>query len=87
MKNAEVEARNGLRFHYRIIVQDREIPDAGLITTYGMLATDEMGNEVCIADISTCRRTVEELAALFDREQVSLVHIREILEDFWGIDV
>lgn len=87
MKNAEIEERDGMRFRYQVIAQERKIPDAGLVTTYGMLATDEKGKEVWIADISTHRRVVEELAARFDREQVSLVHIREILEDFWGMDV
>jgi len=87
MKNMEVKKRNEDRFHYQVVAQEREIPDAGLVITYGILATDEMGKEVYLPDISTYRRIVDELAERFSREQVSLVHIREIIEDFLGIGV
>ncbi len=87
MKSTENKKRDGVRLHYQVIAQEKEIPDAGLVITYGILATDEQGKEVCIPDVSTYRRIVDEMAERFSREQVSLVHIRDIVEDFLGIGV
>ncbi len=52
------------------------------LSTYGIIATDSDGVIEEIPDISVNREAVYELAKLMNREQLSLVHFREAVEDF-----
>ncbi|MCC8131881.1 MAG: DUF6514 family protein [Oscillospiraceae bacterium] len=52
------------------------------LSTYGIIATGSDGVIDEIPDISADREAVYELAELMNREQLSLVHFRDAIEDF-----
>ncbi len=55
--------------------------------TYGIVASDSEGCKVCrIDDISANGEAVFRLTELMNREQLSLVHFRDAVEDFLVVE-
>ncbi|MCB6366586.1 DUF6514 family protein [Intestinibacillus massiliensis] len=45
------------------------------------------GGGACVKDITTERAEAERLAGLLNRNRVSLCHLYDVIEDFWGMDM
>lgn len=80
------DSSNGL-FHweYRVIPETCTHPDLGTYTSYGIQACQRQGQRcqllAVLHDISSRQFFVEELAALFTRQQLSPLHLKEAVED------
>ena len=61
---------------FTIIENIMQHQDIGVYTTYGIAAGNFM-----VEDISTDRAFVENLAAMFEREQLAPEHLRDAVED------
>ena len=68
-------------------------PDVGEYITYGImgervdLGTKERIDRLVIHDITTKKELAEKIVDLCERNQVSLIHFREVLEDILYIEV
>ena len=70
-------------WQYATYEEEREHPDLGRYVTYGIAVCDG-GGTVCqrIADIYTCKSSVDELAAACTRDQLSPCQLQDVVEDF-----
>ncbi|MCD7770752.1 MAG: DUF6514 family protein [Oscillospiraceae bacterium] len=64
------------------MVTYKVIGDCKGVCTYGIIAVDSDRVLDEIKDISVNKNAVEELAWLMNREQLSLIHFRDAVEDF-----
>lgn len=70
------------QLRYHVVKETLYHEDIGLYESYGFSIVDERGIEVKhISDISTEAPFVEKLAEVCEREQVSLLHIFDVIED------
>jgi len=65
---------------YIVVQEDLYHPDLGEYCTYGIQMKRE-GETDMIHDISTCRQAVIHMAELFNRCQLSPVHLFDVVTD------
>ena len=69
--------------NYQTIKSVREIDDAGLITTYGIMYSDKTsGVEYVCEDISSNEDFVNSMVDCFTRNSVSPIQMKEIICDY-----
>ncbi|MDR1892946.1 MAG: DUF6514 family protein [Oscillospiraceae bacterium] len=81
-KDVQVPPEVSFEMIYRVFEETLSDPSAGEYHTYGIEAA-ENGESRRIADISLNRREVEELAELFNREELDPAHFHDAVEDFF----
>ena len=69
------------KYRYQIIRTKQNIEGIGEIESYG-IACDSNDEPVAIPDISTDFETVSALLVLLNRNGVSAIHLRDIIEDY-----
>lgn len=72
-------------WEYRVIPEICSHPDFGTYTSYGIQVCQRQDQHCqflsILHDISSKRAFVEELAALFTRQQLSPLHLKDAVED------
>lgn len=72
---------------YSVVRETGSNPDLGEYVTYGiageevMASTGECGERILVHDVTTKKALAEEWAKLFEEHQLSLVHLKEVIED------
>ena len=69
------------KYRYQIIRTKQNIEGIGEIESYGIACCSD-DEPVAIPDISTDLETVSALLALLNRNDVSAIHLRDIVEDY-----
>lgn len=69
-------------WEYHVIAEICSLPECGAYTAYGLTVQCGDETQATIHDISTNQHFVQQLAALFNRHQLSPRHFREVVEDF-----
>lgn len=77
--------KKGNKTVYEIIKETKELPEVGKYTTYGITAymETEQGKQPIqtISDISLNKETVIGMAEKFNREELSYLHFKDVVED------
>lgn len=88
MSNHQTTDSHNTLFHweYRSIPETCSHPDCGVYISYGIQAYQHC-DEHCqlisaVHDISTKQQFVEQLAILFTRQQLSPLHLFDVITDF-----
>ena len=69
--------------NYSVIKEKHETEELGCYESYGILA--ECGDETqLISDITTDPIQAAEMAECFNRNQLSLLHFHEVIQDMLG---
>lgn len=66
---------------YSLVKSEVYIEDHGIVTTYG-IKTDNLENNIIIKDISTSITKVNNLIKLCNDNNVSLIHLEDIIDDY-----
>ena len=70
---------------YRVIAETAFLEDCGKYHTYGLRAEEKRSNRRILAeviyDITTNRRKAKQMARLFNKHQVAVVHFQDVVED------
>ena len=69
------------KYRYQIIRTRQHIEGSGEIESYGIACCSD-DEPVAIPDISTDLETVSALLGLLNRNDVSAIHLRDIIEDY-----
>ena len=69
------------KYRYQIIRTKQNIEGVGEMESYG-IACDSDDEPVAIPDITTDLETVSALLGLLNRNDVSAIHLRDIVEDY-----
>lgn len=64
--------------------ESKEIPDTtGVHTSYGIRVLDAQSHEVAsVSDVSTNRSWIDTLCGLCTNQQLSPIHLTDVIEDF-----
>ena len=66
---------------YEVICEELKTVELGKYISYGITATNEEETQK-ISDISVSRQNVENLVLLLNRNNVSIEHFSDIVDDF-----
>ena len=66
---------------YQVMEEQYSSPEGVRYTGYGIRG-EFQGRTVLLADLSRRREPVEELVRLLEEKEVSLFHLRELVEDW-----
>lgn len=69
-----------VKWQYCVVHETGYHTDLGEYTTYGIQLTLPNDSKI-VHDISTSRKTVEQMVALFNRCQLSPVHLYDVVTD------
>lgn len=78
-------------YTYQIIATEKEFENKGKITVYGLCVSSycnknlEKKSEVCVEDISSEFDKVRELQMLMEKNKVSLIHVRDMIEHYIAV--
>ena len=72
------------KYKYSVVCEEIESEYIGKYVSYGIEVSRE-GKTVCrVSDVSTDRDEIEELVRLCEAEELSVLHIYDVIEDFLG---
>jgi hypothetical protein len=69
------------RYQYYVFEEDLPHPDGGRYRTYGIRLQVFDGRCIQISDVSTNRKEVERMVAVFNCQQLDAVHFYDAVED------
>lgn len=69
-------------FHYHLLKEILYSDELGEYISFGIQVTNQRGDKVAsVSDISTKQDYVEELCRLFNKNNLSPLHLRDVIED------
>lgn len=75
----------GMVVHYRVKKQHRRTDEIGAYCTYGL--EPQCGRtSTCIDDVSTTESWARRICECCNRGELSLIHFREVVEDFLALE-
>jgi len=69
------------KYRYNVFEESFTLPELGPYRTYGIKLTSSSGKIKYISDISTDKSNVDDIAANFNKYQLSPIHFGEAVDD------
>ena len=77
----QIKSNLSEKYRYQIIRTKQNIEGVGVMDSYGIACCSD-DEPVAIPDITTNLETVSALLGLLNRNNVSAIHLRDIVEDY-----